>query len=84
VADTLSFGGAFAALYSRGSSIRQGSMQPAATRPANARSIALPDRRPSSRAVTPREVKIRQASTCTQHDKMALASECKAIPSSTW
>ena len=67
VADTLSFGGAFAALYSRGSSIRHGSMQPAATMPANARSIALPDRRPSSRAVTPREVKIRQASTCTQH-----------------
>ena len=64
-----SLGGAFAALYSRGNSIRQGSMHPAATRPARPRSMALPDRRPSSRAVTPREVKTRQASTCTQHNK---------------
>ena len=66
-----SLGGAFAALYSRGNSIRQGSMHAAATRPARPRSMALPDRRPSSRAVTPREVKTRQASTCTHHKKVS-------------
>jgi hypothetical protein len=47
--------------------MRQGSMHPAATRPAKARLTGSDGRRPSIIAVTPMEVNTMHASTCTSY-----------------
>jgi hypothetical protein len=62
--DLASAGGAFALLYSWGSTMRQGSMHTAAMRPARMRPMASLDLRPSNKAVTHMEVNTMHASTC--------------------